>query len=455
MGFHSDRRSSVGFALAVLASAATSQGSGSGERLLAHVPEGLEVTTQLVRRNNLSCWSSRNSIAWSADGRTVAYAAQRGEEYFPVVGDAVGEALGWVDAPLVRGGHVFFHVAGSKSKTEERHWLWVDGRKLGPEDWMGDLVVRADGKQIAYWTRPGARFGGATTPMSAKYIFVVATDKGSQWSLARGDEWNEQGTACFSADGKRLFAAAEDRKGWSVLEDGKKSKQCEPCPGIESFACSADGSTLALVRIGPRRTEGRADGSAFLSEADAPELLLRGKRVGRERAVVSTATVDAIGSHVACVVTREGKRTVAIDEERAPPGVHDFVLELAFDPAGRSLAFVAVDGGAESKEYPGMVDGGSWLVGVRALDGGTALDGGAVPVEPPRFLEARDLVWDAKGERLAYAAREESGWRIVCGETRSATHADVGPPVFSADGRTVAFGSWDGRELWWRELALP
>ena len=125
------------------------------------------------------------------------------------------------------------------------------------------------------------------------------------------------------------------------------------------------------------------------------------------------------------------------------------MLELAFDPPGEELAFVAVDGGAESKKVPGVIQGGSWFVVVRSVVGR------AEPREHARFLEVRDLVWDAQGRRLAYAARDESGWRIVCGEARSDAHDEVGTPVFSADGRALGFGSRDGRGLWWRELALP
>lgn len=429
----------------VLATVAFPQEADGGERLLARIPEGLEISTDLVRRNNRDAFSRRRSIEWDADGRTVAYAAQRGAEFFPVIGEAIGEAFGSVDRPLVRGGHAFFHVARVKSETEEQHWLWVDGRKTGAENWMGELVARADGKQVAFWTRPGAKFGSATTPGNAKYELVVATDKGAQWSRARSDEWSEAGTAQFSGDGKQLFAVACDRQGWAVFQAGKKeTKLCEPWDGIESFALSADGSALALVRTAPAR----ADGTAFLSLADKPELLFRGSRVGSEHALVASATVDARGAHVAYVVTRGAKRTVAIDEEREPCGEHAFVLELTFDPTGEELACVAVDGGAESKEIPGLIVGGQWFVVVRTC---TAQ---AEPIEHTRFLEVRDLVWDSRGARLAYAARDESGWFIVCGDTRSPAHDDVGRPAFSADGRTIGFGSQDGSELWWREL-LP
>jgi hypothetical protein len=99
-------------------------------------------------------------------------------------------------------------------------------------------------------------------------------------------------------------------------------------------------------------------------------------------------------------------------------------------------------------EIPGLVQGGQWCAVLRDAKPG------AEPREQPSFLEVRDLRWDARGERLAYCARDEAGWRVVAGEVQSAPHADVGPPVFSADGATLAFGRRDGDELGWRELDL-
>jgi len=422
-----------------------SSAAQGGEHLLARVPEGLEVAGDLVRRNNRNALSRRSALVWSADGRQVAYVGQRGDERVPVIGAEVGEGFGAPEAPLLAGGRVFFHVARVKDETHEQHWLRVDGERIGQtEDWMGELAVSADGERVAYWTHPGAKFGGASA--GGKYVLVLGTHTGSQWSFARGDKWPEAATVRFAAASKDAFAAAYDRKGgWLVLRFGKReTKLCAPCPGLESFALSADGGALAFVR-----TEAPSDlSSAFLTAADEPELVFREKRVAAKQ-LVASVVVDARGEHVAYVVTSDGNRTAAIDGEKDPRGSHAFALELVFDPAGEELAFVAVDGGAESPDTSGWITGGEWYVVVRPRDG--ALE----PRALPRFLEIRDLVWDAKGERLAYAARDAAGWRIVCGETRSEGHEDVGVPVFSADGHTLGFGSRDRDELWWRELALP
>src|SRR5262245_58524318 len=432
----------------VVAAVARQDVAGERGSQLALVPEGLEVLTHIFYRTNLRAFGSRSSIAWSADGRMVAYAAQRGDEYVPVVNSEVGQAFGYVYEPFVAGGHAFFHVARTKDEDEERHWLWIDGKLHGPEDWMGDVAVRADGKQACYWTGPGARFGNGGAG-SHKSVLVLASDKGSQWSLTRGDDWLECGIVRYSAGGPSACAAAYERnKGWTVLKaDKREAKLSEPCEGIESFDLSADGTGLAYVRV----LASRSSAGGFPSAADEPQLFFRGKRVGKRHAALSSATVDPAGAHVAYVVARgDGRegRTVAVDEEASPHGSFDFVTELAFDPKGARLAFVGVRGGRES-ETPGVIVGGQWTVVVRGVASS------AEPLEHAGFLEVRDLRWDASGERLAYCARDESGWRVVCGETRSEAHTDVGPPVFAADGRSLGFGSRDARELWWRELALP
>ncbi|MGH7149483.1 MAG: hypothetical protein ACREIU_02235, partial [Planctomycetota bacterium] len=244
-----------------------------------------------------------------------------------------------------------------------------------------------------------------------------------------------------------VFTRAIERgKGWRILEAGKREvRRCDPCPDIDSYAVSADGAALAFVR----RNAPRAGAPAFPSAEDGAELFFKGKRVGRAHPVVSTPAVDPSGAHVAYVVTKDGRRAVAIDEEKDPGPGYDFVLDLVFDPTGGRLAFVANKGGKESPGEPGLVVGGEWFAVVRGVDGKTK------PVEHPPFLEVRDLTWDAKGERLAHAARDASGWRVVCGDARSEPHTYVGAPCFAADGRSIGFGSRDDRELWRRVLALP
>jgi hypothetical protein len=410
--------------------------------VLAQVPEELQIASDLRPRNGLG-FRRRPSLAWSADGRTVAYAALRGDEYLPVVGAELGAAYDYVGPPVAAGGHVFFLVARRKDEDEQRCWLWVDGKTIGPEDWMGDPVVRADGRQVVFWTGPGSRVGNSGSATSGKHVLVQASDKGSQWSLTRGsDEWREAGAIRLPTSGDVCSVGLARTGEWFVFRAGKKEpRRSEGCAAIESFDVSADGEAVAYVSARPGH-------GAFPGPADGTELYFRGKRVGKAHAVVASATLDAAGERVAYVVTRDGARRVAIGEEPEPRGAHGFVLELAFDPRGESLAYVAVDGGREDAEIPGLVAGGRWSTWVRPVAPGSE------PHAGPAFHEIRDLRWDARTGRLAYAARDDDGWRIVSGDLLGSPHDDVGPPEFVGE-RTLAFGCRDGAVLAWRELDLP
>ena len=315
---------------------------------------------------------------------------------------------------------------------------------------MGDLGVSADGRRVAFWTYPGAEPGVSGVPKSTEHRLAIATESSpKRWTVSRGEIWFDGAAVppLFSASGERVTTSALlQGKGWVLLQtSGKRERAlCEPQPTIDTIATSRDGSAVAYVQTKQRGGEG----SPILSAQDGAELYFRGKRVGKKHALVDRPAVDAAGEHVAYVIGIEDRRTVAIDEEKAPAGRYDHVLELAFDPTGKRLAFVANVGGAESRDVPGDIEGGKWFVVVRSL-----LPKGEPDVQAS-FAEVRDLTWNEAGDRLAYRAREGQGWRVISGQAQSELHDEVGRPHFAADGRSLGHGTRDGRDLWWRVLAL-
>ncbi len=418
---------------------------------LGTIPEELSVATDLLPRSNRFAFDARESIEWSADGRTVAYAARRGDQWLPVVGDRVGEAFDLVSRPKLAGDRAVFRVGRAASAGTQTDWLWIDGELVGPEDRIAGFALRPDGRQIAYWTQPGARYGNAVpgTNSSTHYLAVATENQRGAWSVAKGEKWwsCSEVDPVYSADGKAVFSSASERgQAWRVLRTSGKREApvSEKFPAIEGFSIADDGGAIALVR-----TIHVSDPAPFPAESDQPQLFFKGRRIGRAHARVSAPVVDARGERVAYVIGKGAKRTVAVGDEKDPPGTYDFVQSIAFDPTGARLAFIANHGGQTDALQPGVVTGGQWLVVVRAVEGAAA------PVEIPAGLEARDLAWDASGERLAFAARDDAGWRIVCGSARSPAHTDVGRPHFSPEGRAIGFGSRDGRELWWRVLPVP
>src|SRR5262245_43587994 len=81
------------------------------DALLAKIPDDMSVASGgrrvIPKRDS---FGTRSTLAWSADGKTVAYAARRGDDWFPVVGSKIGEAYDGVTMPVLAGGHAFFAV---------------------------------------------------------------------------------------------------------------------------------------------------------------------------------------------------------------------------------------------------------------------------------------------------------------------------------------------------------
>ena len=409
---------------------------------LAEVPADLAIATEFIPLTNAPAYLVRSSIAWSSDGTTVAYAARRGErEWLPVVGSDVGGSYDVVGRPIVAGGHAFFLVGRIKEAGTADTWLWIDGEHYGPEDSMGDIAVSADGKRVAYWTQPGAINGNSDRLTSQTHYLALAHERAAnKWTVRRSEEWvDEPGVPpIFSSNGKLVFTSALSHSGWVALRlEGKREREVsDTYPGIPSIAISDDGSALAVVRT---------------TATDAPypsQLFFKGKRVAKKYDRISLPVVDPTGKLVAFVLQLDGLLTVATAKDKRPEGRYDHILEPLFDPSSKRIAFVANLAGRPREHPAGDFVGGESFVVVRPAGGKGDWK------EHPRYEYVRDLVWDAAGERIAYCAKADDGWRVVCGDARSEAHDDVGRPFFAEDGGSIGFGSRDGRELWWRVLAI-
>jgi hypothetical protein len=417
---------------------ATSAAAQPDDVKLAELPDGMSIAGELIRTTNLGTFDTRSAIAWSADGKQVAYAGKRGGESMPVVGSQVGEAHDRVSRPELKGGHVFFHVVNQATESEQKHWILIDGDKLEVEDWITGFSASPLGDRVAYWTQPGALTGNSVKARTRKhYLAVAKRRKSGRWRVSRGEKYLSGAGVdpLWSDDGRRVFSCGSTHKGWAVISVEKREKlRSEGFDGIASIDVSADGSALAFVKTNV--------------QGAGPELYFDGRRVGEHHRHVAKPTVDAAGKHVAYTVATKTGVTVAVDDEKQPAGTYDHIVELAFSPRGDRLAFVAVVGGKVSERYPGLVEGGEWFVVLRTLGGDVQ------SAEHARHLRVRDLVWNDAGDRLAYAARDKAGWRIVTGKAQSDAFDDVGRPHFLPESAAIGHGARAGRELWWKVLPL-
>ena len=215
-----------------------------------------------------------------------------------------------------------------------------------------------------------------------------------------------------------------------------------------------------------------ADGSAMAcrltSRAIQKECVAVDGRRGEEFDRVGMPALSRDGKRVA-YRAHQGERSFVVVGLRRGPEV-----ELMTDPAisadGRVVAYAArldgrwrilVDGREIAVEaQPSHVflsdDGRS--VGWQA---GTGSDGAAkvrVVVNgiagAPFTLVGRP-VFSPDGRRVAYAADDGTKQYIVIDDAKVEVSGRLSDPAFSPDGKQVGYGARAGRELWWKVLDVP
>lgn len=331
-------------------------------------------------------------IRKSADGRSFAYFARNGEEWFVVTPEkklgSYDQVGGMVLAP---DGHpVYGAQKGGK-------WRIYGGKEQAEFDGVGDPVLNAKGEQLVYFAKRGEGWD------------VVADGK----TIAEGfdDVRPELMPPVFSAEGKRLAYAGSKKGKWTVVVGDRRY---EGFDGVHDLQFSADGRRFGYV-----------------AERGEKDLVVVDGENQEEFDSVWGLVFSPDGKTVAYGAQEGGASFVVVGGKRGPE--FEDAQPEGFSPDGRSLAYVARKGGEEflvvREELGERFD-------VRhRLDQGYGVVG--------------DSVFSRNGSRVAYAASREGREFIVVGEEKSEGFDQVWAPVFDADGKRVAFGARKGRELWW------
>lgn len=138
------------------------------------VPEGLEPMFESVR--------------FARNGANVAYVARRGDaEFVAVTGKHVGAAFDEVLAPVIdsRGEHVAFRAI-RRSKLDIEHSVWLDGKRVATDDWIGPVALSPADSTPALWTSsqfPVLVFGNRKASTTSR---SVRTDRRSPTWRATG-----------------------------------------------------------------------------------------------------------------------------------------------------------------------------------------------------------------------------------------------------------------------------
>jgi Tol biopolymer transport system component len=415
------RRRVAAGAVALLSAAGLTWAQGDPrfeEHLITSVPRGVDVD---------------HGIAFTPDGRHVAYVGSKDGKSVPVIDATVFDPQWYVHSPRISAdGRVAFVMVKPPAKRVQESWLLLDGKPVPDTDGIDSPKWSPDGRRLAYVADPECRIAEDRS-RPGPFVLVVDGKKGSKWHGVDQLAW--------SRDSQHVVAVAEREKGgYCVLLDGKPFAEGARYDGP---VFSPDGTRIAYACELVRNKTLAADFTRIKWFVACGKL-----RLGLDFDNAGSPVFSPDGKRIAFKAERAGRVGIAVDGSE-PVGAWAFVSTPVFSDDGAHMAFAAsadctVAAGYLVTTIPGagLVTGGSWQA---VLDGRPSEE---------KFAEVRDLTFSPDGQRFAFRARTGPKWRVVCGAKKSEEFDFAGPPQFSPDGSRLAFGVQQGREFAWKVLAV-
>jgi Tol biopolymer transport system component len=263
----------------------------------------------------------------------------------------------------------------------------------------------------------------------------------------------------FSSDGSRIAFIDDQERGRLVVADTAFKSQTVIDPAVSQMQWSGDRARLAAIGADGARQRVLTFGF------DKVAAVTRGP---------SEDSVDGVvfgpdGLSVAYIAERSGKRYVVLDG-REEPLFSDVIGPLVIHPSGRALGALlnstrgavfhqffdlgATEPGYEEAEgltYSG--DGRSHAYAARKGESWFIVVNGK---EGPPFDRVVSPIFSPDGKLVVYRARKDGKRFVVVADSNGKivrlhpSYEQVFPLRFTADGKSVAYGVKDGRQLWWK-----
>jgi hypothetical protein len=390
------------------------------ERRLAVIPEDISGTREILFR------SDGSAVVWAAKSRTTGTAAIWINEY-----------------PLARFDSVQRPVLSTDGRTlayeavRGLQWFVVAGDRLDPPfDRLTQPYINADGKVVAYRAhmgdkevmvingKAGEAFKKVHTPMfnpaTQEVAYAAAREKGdvivvgTDIRAAHDETWFPR----WSPDGKTLaYGAKQDGASFVVIGD-RKLKTYERVSGpkfapdgrLATYTATHEGRGFVVV------------GETEFGPFDQP----------------LAYAIDIAGKPFAIASGKIGEQRILWKGVAGPP--FETVLTIGIDPQLR-VTFEPVISPDQSHTAFRARSKGKWHV----IHDDRISDG---------YDEIREPVFSHDSLRLAYVAISEKSFFVVVGKTQWGPFLFAGPPRFSSDDRKLAFGVRVAKEFWWKVVDL-
>lgn len=386
-------------------------------------------------------------VLFSEDGRRAAYSAKHEGKFIVVVDGKAGKPYegGVADMAFSPDSRKFVYRAAD-AEREPTHYIVLDGREVARSKNTGKIVFSPDSSIIGYEAQRGE-----------KYVIGAGDKESPPFDMPYAPP-------LFSADSTRIAYIEqhyERNKNNLIISkidmtERKKGKDYDLLTDITS---SPDRSQLAYraLKSGKMLAVTVDFGGEKLSEREGPL-----------NDHVSGLAFSPDSRHLAYIAKRGGKVFLVRDGREQPYPAEDMALYPLFSPDGKRIASVGSAGPQmavilDGRAGPGYDEigrpvfspdgaliaypakkGVRWFIVVNGKEGPAAYD----IIVTPQF--------SPDGSRVVYRARKDGRRFLVTADKAGRTLREhprydaVWQPVFTTDGRSVAYGVKSGRELWWK-----
>ncbi len=240
-------------------------------------------------------------VVFSPDGRQLAYAAQRGQEWFIARNGQPGPAFEHVGLPVFGSDGRLAH----RARQNDREFILLGGNK-GPEfDFVSNPVFSPDGRQLAYWAQEG------------KAEFIVRGER-------KEPAFDKVGAPLFHHDGGPVIYWAKQGEKEFIMTGGKKGSEFE---------------TIEAPVFHPR-----TDQIAYRVHRDNMTFVMLGDQKGPEFDFDNSSRSRPLvfgpdGRKLAYAAKQNGKEFILLGENKGP--AFDEVGDPVFSPDGGRLAYRA------------------------------------------------------------------------------------------------------------------
>ena len=361
--------------------------------------------------------------------------------------------------------------------------VFHNGRAGRPYGAVGDLTISPDGRRTAYGVVTGGRWRMVVDGEESKDYLAIQSPQFSPdsahlaYRAMVGDRWflvvdgkENGGTStryldlAFVAGSSRVAylesAQGEDR-GPLLLADLALKNPVVVAPDVTQLVTNADGSRIAAVAVTP-------EGQRVLTfEVGKPTEIARGASFE----AVSGLAFGPDGVAVTYVGERAGKSYVVLDGKEEPYPANVMMGPPLVLPDGKgAMALMWLNGtvrlyrffaaagppGPIYAEAEGLVvsddgklhayaarRGEKWLLVVNGVEG-PELDRVVGPSFSPDW---KYVVYRARQDGKRFVVIADPGAKTL---RQHAAYERVYPPMFTADGKSVAYGVKAGKQLAWK-----